>query len=113
METTARHQFARMSPTKVRPVARLIARKPLPRALDLLRVSPKRAARLLEKVVKSAWANAIERGGRLDESDFFIASARVDSGPTLKRMRPGDRGRARRILKRSCHIQVVLSDGET
>ena len=83
---------------------------PLATALDSLRVSNKRAARLIEKLVKSAWANAIESGGRLDEADFFVQSARVDEGPTLKRWRPGDRGRIRAIRKRSCHITVVLSD---
>jgi large subunit ribosomal protein L22 len=110
METTARHQYARMSPTKVRPVAKLIRRMGLTGALDALRVNPRRAARLIEKIVKSAWANAIESGGRLDEADFFVQSARVDEGPVIKRWRPGDRGRMRRILKRSCHITIVLSD---
>ncbi len=110
MEATAKHMFARVSPTKVRLVARLITAMPLSNALDTLRVSNKRAARLIEKVIKSAWANAIEAGGRLDETNFFVQTARVDAGPMLKRIRPGDRGRARRILKRSCHISVVLSE---
>ncbi len=110
MEARARHQYARISPTKVRPVAKMIRHMPLTTALDSLRVSNKRAARLLEKALKSAWANAIEAGGRLDEADFFVASASVNEGPTIKRGRPGDRGRWRRILKRSCHIAVVLSD---
>ena len=110
METTARHQNARVSPTKVRKVARLINQMPLPRALDVLRVSNKRGARLIEKVVKSAWANAIEKGGRLEETDFFVQTATVDEGPVIKRIRPGDRGRARPIRKRSCHITIVLSD---
>jgi len=110
MEAKARHRYARVSPTKVRPVARLIRNMPLQRALDTLRVNNRRAARILEKVVASAWANAIETGGRLDEADFVVASARVDGGPMLKRGRAGDRGRWRRILKRSCHITIVLSD---
>jgi len=110
MEARARHRYARISPTKVRPVAKLIRDMPLAVALDSLRVSNKRAARLLEKAIKSAWANAIESGGRLDEADFFVKSAAVDEGPTIKRGRPGDRGRWRRILKRACHITVVLSD---
>jgi len=110
METKAKHRFARVSPTKIRPVARLIHRMPLPQAIDALRVNDRRAARLIEKVVKSAWANAVEKGGRLQEEDFIVQTARVDQGPTIKRFRPGDRGRARPILKRSCHITVVLSD---
>ena len=110
METKARHSFARVSATKIRPVARLISRMPLPQAIDTLRVSDQRGARILEKIVKSAWANAVEKGGRLQEEDFFVQTARVDQGPTIKRFRPGDRGRARPILKRSCHITVVLSD---
>jgi large subunit ribosomal protein L22 len=110
MEAKARHQHARVSPTKVRPVAKLIKNMPLPTALDTLRVSNLRGARLLEKVVKSAWANAIEKGGRLDEDDFYVTRAYVDEAPTLKRWRAGDRGRVRPILKRGCHIAVVLSD---
>jgi large subunit ribosomal protein L22 len=110
VEATAKHRYARVSPTKVRPVADLIKAMPLQKALDALRVNNQRAARLIEKVVKSAWANAIERGGRLSEDDFVVANATVDEGPTLKRWRPGDRGRMRRIFKRSCHITVVLSD---
>ena len=110
MEVTARHRYARISPTKVRLVTGFIQDMRLPTALDALRVSNKRAARLIEKVVKSAWANAIETGGRLSEEDFFVESARVDQGPTLKRGRFGDRGRYKRILKRTCHITVVLSD---
>jgi len=110
MEATARHRYARISPTKVRPVAALIKGMPLLAALDTLRVNNRRAARLIEKIVKSAWANAIERGGRLSEEDFFVETAYVDEGPTLRRGRPGDRGRWRRILKRSCHITVILSD---
>jgi len=112
MESTAKHNFAHVAPMKVRQVARLIRRMPLPTALDTLRVSDKRAARLIEKVVKSAWANAIETGGRLDETDFVVQTANVNEGPTTRRFRPGDRGRARPIRKRSCHITVVLSDGE-
>ena len=110
MEATARHKFARVSPTKVRPMATLIRTMRLPAALDTLRVSPQRSARLIEKVVKSAWANAIESGGRLDEADFIVAEAVVDQGPSIQRFRPGDRGRVRPILKRSCHITVTLSD---
>jgi len=110
MDVTARHKYARVSPTKVRPLTRLIARMSLPDALDTLRVNNRRGARLLEKVVKSAWANAIETGGRLDEDDFHVLTARVDEGPTIKRFRPGDRGRVRPIRKRGCHIVVVLSD---
>ena len=91
-------------------MAKLIKKMRLPAALDTLRVSPQRSARLLEKIVKSAWANAIETGGRLDEADFFVASATVDQGPSLSRMRPGDRGRTRPIIKRSCHITIILSD---
>ncbi len=91
-------------------MAKVIKNMALPDALDALRVSPQRSARLLEKVVKSAWANAIELGGRLDEADFVVASATVDQGPSLRRFRPGDRGRVRPIQKRSCHISVTLSD---
>lgn len=112
MQAKTRHRFARISATKVRRVACLIRRQPLPRALDLLRVNVKRPARVLEKALKSAWANAIDQGGRLDEADFLVAAARVDEGPRLKRIRAGDRGRARRILKRSCHITIVISDEE-
>jgi large subunit ribosomal protein L22 len=110
MEAVAKHQYARVSPTKLRPVARLIAGMPLVTALDTLRVTHRRGARFIEKVVRSAWANAIEAGGRLDEADFHVETARIDQGPTLKRWRPGDRGRVRPIRKRSSHITIILSD---
>jgi large subunit ribosomal protein L22 len=112
MEFTARLRFARISPTKVRPVARLVQDMPLNQALTILALQKQRAAALLRKLLHAAWANAQEKDPGYDEDVFYVKSARVDGGPALKRLRPRSMGRANIIRKRTCHIVVVLSDGE-
>ena len=112
MDFTATHRFARISPTKVRPVARLVQAMPLNQALTVLSLEKRRGAAFLRKVVRAAWANAQEKDSGYDEEQFFVKSALVNVGPTLKRIRARSRGRANVILKRSCHITVVLSDGQ-
>ena len=79
-------------------------------ALNLLRNTPKRGAKFIDKVICSAWANAQQVDPGVDEDDFRIAQARVDLGPSLKRFRPRARGAVGPILKRSCHITIVISD---
>jgi len=111
MEFTARLRFARISPTKVRPVARLIQSMPLNQALTTLRIEKRRGAEMLRKLCRAAWANAQEKDPGYDEETFFVKSARVDGGPSLRRMRPRSMGRANIIRKRTCHIIVTLSDG--
>jgi large subunit ribosomal protein L22 len=104
--TRAQHRFARISPSKVRPVARLIRGKTVGEALELLSVLPHRSARFLEKVLRSARANAEEQGH--PDTDLLIVRVRVDDGPRLKRIQPRARGMAFLILKRMSHITVEL-----
>ncbi|MBC7239996.1 MAG: 50S ribosomal protein L22, partial [Chloroflexi bacterium] len=80
-------------------------------ALALLRFTPKAAAKAVSKAIASAAANAEENLG-LSSNELYIAEIRADEGPTLKRGRPGPRGRFKPILKRSTHITVVLAERE-
>ncbi len=111
MEFQATLRFARISPKKVRPVARLIKDMPLNQALTVLRYEKRRAASILHKLVRAAWANAQEKDIGLDEDDFFVKVAWADQGPSVRRLRPRSMGRAIIIRRRSSHITVVLSDG--
>jgi len=109
MAYTAVHRFARISARKVRLLADLIRGKLTDDALDLLRYQPERGARLLEKVLKSALANAEDRRApNLDR--LYVAEVRVDGGPMFKRMKPRSRGMAAIILKRMSHIRVALEE---
>ncbi len=104
---TAVHRFARISPRKVRPLADLVRGKFADEALDLLRYQPQRGARMLEKVLKSALANAEDRRApRL--SALIVADVRVDEGPMVKRLMPRARGMASVIKRRMSHIRVEL-----
>ncbi|MCX7886435.1 MAG: 50S ribosomal protein L22 [Verrucomicrobiae bacterium] len=110
MEVKAISRYQRMSPSKVGPVARLIRGKSATAALELLRAMPKKSARLLEKTLKSAIANATHNAKLAPES-LVVKSAVANEGPRLKRWRPKARGSAGPILKRTSHIEIVLSDG--
>ncbi len=103
----ASHKNADISPTKVRLVTNLIVGKPVGEALEVLKYTPNRGARYVEKVLKSAVANAKEKGAREVES-FMVYEARVNEGPRLKRIQPRSRGMAFGILKRLCHIHVGI-----
>ena len=111
MAFQASHRYARISATKVRPAANLIRGKYADEALDVLRYLPHRGARMLEKVLKSAMGNAEEQGARHVEN-LVVADARVDQGPTVKRIRPRARGMAFVIRKRMSHIRVTLTGPE-
>jgi large subunit ribosomal protein L22 len=101
------HRFARISPRKVRPLADLVRGKFADDALDILRYMPHRGARMLEKVIRSALANAEDRrANKLDE--LMVVDVRVDGGPMIKRMRPHARGMADVIKRRMSHIRVEL-----
>ena len=110
MPYIARHRFARISPTKAQEVARSIRGRWVDEALQLLRFSPKRAARMIEKVVQSAMAGAEEQAA--DVTSLYVAEARVDTGPTMKRWEFVARGMVHPRRKRTCHITVVLDEGE-
>lgn len=107
----ASHRFARISATKVRPFADLIRGKPASQGLDELRYLPNRGARVLEKVLRSAMANAEDKGARNVDS-LRIVDARVDAGPMFKRIQPRARGMAFLIRRRSSHVHVAIDAPE-
>lgn len=109
MEVKAIAKYIRVSPQKVRLVANAIKGKKVNEALNFLKFTPKRSARIIGKVLRSAIANAEQNPG-IDVDTLYIKEIFVDQGPTLKRFRPKAMGRATRILKRSSHIKVVLSE---
>jgi len=109
MEVRSIYKYARISPFKVREVTREIQGLPVSAALDLLAFTPKKAAFLIGKTLKSAIANA-ENNANLKPDGLVVKEAIVGEGPTLKRMMPRARGSGSRILKRTSHIRIVLSD---
>ena len=102
--------FLRVSATKIRRVADNVRRKPYVEAMALLGVLPHKGARLIGKVLQSAAANALAANKELDESRLYVKELLIDVGPTMKRMWTRGRGRADRLLKRSCHISVVVDE---
>ncbi|GGA81093.1 50S ribosomal protein L22 [Neiella sp. HB171785] len=109
MEALAKHRFARTAAQKARLVADQIRGVPVAKALDILNYSPKKSAVLVKKVLESAIANAEHNQGA-DIDELKVAKVFVDEGPTMKRIKPRAKGRADRILKRTSHITVVVSD---
>ena len=111
MEVAARLKGARISAQKARLVADQVRGKPVEEALSLLEFSNKKAAHIVKKVLDSAIANAENNEGA-DVDELKVSTIYVDEGMTMKRIRPRAKGRADRILKRSCHITVKVADGE-
>src|SRR5438477_7186700 len=109
MEVRSTYKYARISPFKVREVTREIQGLPVSTALDLLAYTPKKAAFLIGKTLKSAVANA-ENNANLKADGLVVKEAVVGEGPTMKRMMARARGSGSRILKRTSHIRIVLSD---
>ena len=109
MEVRSIYKYARISPFKVREVTREIQGLPVSTALDVLAFTPKKAAFLIGKTLKSAIANA-ENNANLKPDGLVVKEAIVGEGPTLKRLMPRARGSGSRILKRTSHIRIVLSD---
>lgn len=112
MSYKAIHRFARIAPTKVRHLATLIRGKTVADGLDALRFMPHRGARMLEKVLESARANAEDRGARNVES-LIIIEAKIDGGPMFKRIQPHARGMGFLIKKRFSHITVAVEAPES
>lgn len=107
MEVKAIAKYVRIAPRKVNLVAAEIRGKQVDEALAILKFTPKRGAEVLEKVVKSAIANA-ENNNNLDRENLYISEAYANQGPTLKRWRPRSQGRAYPILKRTSHVGVTV-----
>jgi large subunit ribosomal protein L22 len=111
MEVAASLKGARISAQKARLVADQVRGMAVEEALNLLEFSPKKAAHLVKKILDSAIANAENNEGA-DVDELKISSIYVDEGMTMKRLSPRAKGRADRILKRSCHITVKVADDE-
>ena len=109
MEVRSIYKYARISPFKVREVTREIQGLPVSAALDVLAFTPKKAAFLINKTLKSAIANA-ENNANLKADGLVVKEAVVGEGPTIKRMTTRARGSGARIFKRMSHIRIVLTD---
>ena len=109
MESRASLKHARISARKVKIVIDLIRGKDVNEAVAILKFTPKAAAPLVEKLLKSAIANA-ENNHNMDASKLYVAEIYANQGATMKRIRAATQGRANRIRKRTSHIEVVLKE---
>jgi large subunit ribosomal protein L22 len=107
MSYQATHRFARISARKVRPLTDLIRGQRVDQALATLRYQPQRGARMLEKLIHSALANDEDQRAP-NKAGLTIDDARVDGGPSFKRLRPRARGMAHVIIRRTSHISVAV-----
>lgn len=110
MEASAIARFVHVPPRKARLVVDLIRGQDINQALQTVRFTHKAAARIVEKVLKSALANAQHNHGVKDVDRLVVKEAYVDQGPTVKRIQPRAMGRAYRIRKRTSHITIVLQE---
>lgn len=110
-EARAILKYARISPRKVKIVTDLIRGKDVDEALAIVKFTPKASSEIIEKLLKSAIANAENNHGMKHES-LYISDVYANQGPTLKRMRPAAKGSAVRIRKRTSHITIVLKEKE-
>jgi large subunit ribosomal protein L22 len=109
MEVKAVVKYVRISPQKVRRLVDTVKGQPVETGLNILKFMPLRAARIVEKLVRSAVANA-DQNPDIDVDTLVIRNITADPGPSLKRFRARARGRGTRILKRTSHITVILAE---
>ena len=109
MEAKAIAKTVRIAPRKVRLVVDLVRGKSVAEAASILRLTPKASSVAVEKVLKSAAANAVNNY-KMDQKALYVKEAYVDEGPTLKRYQPRAKGSAGSILKRTSHITIVLEE---
>jgi large subunit ribosomal protein L22 len=109
MEVRAKQRYARISPQKVRTLVGAVKGQPVEEGLRKIRFMPQKSARIVEKIIQSAVANA-EQNSNVDVDTLVIRNITADQGPVLKRFRARARGRGSRILKRTSHITVVLAE---
>ncbi|MBZ4423093.1 MULTISPECIES: 50S ribosomal protein L22 [Myxococcaceae] len=113
MESTAHLRFLRMSPRKISTVAALIRGKPVEAALNILKFTKRAAAKPVEKLIKSAVANATDKSkGQVDVDTLYVKTISVDQGPTQRRFMPRAMGRATPIKKKTAHVHVVLAEAK-
>ena len=110
MAFAATHKFARISPRKARLVMDMVRGRNVDDAITMLNFSKQRAAIMISKVIRSAVANANEQAAAPSRNTFFVAEARVDAGPVIKRFQPKDRGKAYPINKRTSHLIVKVDE---
>jgi large subunit ribosomal protein L22 len=110
MEIQALTRYARMSPKKMREIARVIQGRRAPEAVEYLALIPRKSARIVSLTLRSAMANA-ENNANLSADSLFIKSAVVENGPVLKRFKAGAKGTAMPRRKKLSHVRIVLSDG--
>ena len=111
MEAKAIAKYVRMSPRKARLVANLIKGKDIQEAEAILRYTPNKAAKVIQKVLLSATANA-ENNLELDRENLVVKSAIIDQGPSIMRSKPRAQGRADRMVHRTSHVTVVVAERE-
>jgi large subunit ribosomal protein L22 len=111
MEAKAIHKYAHITPRKARRVMDLIRGKQASAAIVSLRFMPYRGAVIIEKVLKSAMANAEQKNAHLDIDKLKIKEAFADQGPVMKRMEPRAQGRGNMLKKKTSHITIVVSEG--
>ena len=109
MEVKAVSKYLRVSPQKVRTLIGAVKGTPVEAGLNALKFMPQKAAKILEKTVRSAVANA-DQNPNIDVDALIIRNITADQGPALKRFRARARGRGARILKRTTHITVILAE---
>jgi large subunit ribosomal protein L22 len=109
MEVRAISKYVRVSPNKVRKVVDAVKGKPVESGLQILKFMPQKSASILEKILRSAVANA-DQNADIDIDLLIIRNIIADQGPTLKRWKARARGRGTRVLKRTSHITVILAE---
>ena len=109
LEARAILRYARISSRKVKIVADLIRGKKVDEALAIVKFTPKASSEILEKLLKSAIANAENNHG-MNRGNLIVSEIYANQGPTLKRIRPAAKGSAVRIRKRTCHITIVVKE---
>ncbi len=110
METRATAKFVRVSPQKARLVVDLIRGKKAEEAINILRFTKKRVTRQIEKVLRSAIANAEQKNENVDVDRLVVSKIYVNEGPRMKRIRPAPMGRAYRYQRRITHITVAVEE---
>lgn len=109
MEAIAKASHLRLTPRKARLVADLVREKSIEEALDILKFTNKKASPLIEKVLRSAISNAVNNF-EMNEEKLYVSKILIDAGPVLKRIKPRAKGRADRIIKKTSHITVTVSE---
>ena len=113
MAYVSKHRFARIAPRKARLLMNLVRGRDVDDAITMLKFAKQRASGMVEKVIRSAVANANEQEVASRRNSLYVAAAWVDPGPIIKRFQPKDRGKAYSIKKRTSHLVVTIDERDT